>query len=98
MRPGGPVDKAGFTRRFEPADPGVDAPARDTHRLGYMGFGPAGLIPAHHQQAAVKRRTGITVGHENIRREVDLDKPHPTRRFYSHQANAPATNVMSPHS
>lgn len=59
---------------------------------------PAGLMPAHHQQAAVKRRTGITVGHENLRREVDLDKPHPTRGFSSHQANTPATNVLSRYS
>jgi hypothetical protein len=24
-----------------------------------------------------------------------FDKPHPTRRFSSHQANTPATNLMS---
>jgi len=43
----------------------------------------------------MKRRTGITVGHENLRRVVDLDKPHPTRRFSSHQADTPATNVLA---
>jgi hypothetical protein len=35
------------------------------------------------------------VGHENLRMVVDLDKPHLTRRFSSHQADAPATNVMA---
>ncbi|BBY44351.1 hypothetical protein MCEL_26460 [Mycolicibacterium celeriflavum] len=60
-----------------------------------MGFSPAGLIPLHYQQSAVKRRTGITVGHENLRTVVDLDKPHLIRRFSSHQADTPATNVLS---
>jgi len=49
------------------ADPGVHALARDPRRLGDVRLGPARSIPAHHQQAAMKRRTGITVGHENLR-------------------------------
>jgi hypothetical protein len=49
------------------ADPGVHALARDPHRRGDVRLGPARLIPAHDQQAAMKRRTGITVGHENLR-------------------------------
>ncbi|GFG50597.1 hypothetical protein MAGR_20380 [Mycolicibacterium agri] len=87
--------KTVFTLGLKTADPGVDAFTRDPHRFRDMGFGPASLIPAHYQQPAVKRRTGITVGHENLRTVVDLDKPHPTRRFSSHQANTPATNVLS---
>ena len=87
--------KACLALGFVAIDPGVYALARHSHRPGDMGFSPAGLIPVHDEQSAMERRTGITVGHENLRTVVDLDKPHLTRGFSSHQANTPATNVLS---
>lgn len=71
-------------------------PARRTiHRLGDLGLLKALLIALNDQQPATKRRLGTTVGHEDLRWTVDLDQPHPNRRFSPHQANPPATNFVS---
>ena len=58
-RPAQPRPRAPFG--FVAGDPGLHALTRDPHRLGDMGFRPASLIPAHHQQPAMESRTGITV-------------------------------------
>src|SRR5690625_4779162 len=48
--------------------------------------------PLHQQQASLKRQTGITVGHEDLRDvAVTVNKPHLTRRSSSRQR--PATGV-----
>ena len=95
VRSRGPLHQAGLSIGLESANPGVHTLTRDPHGRGDVSLGPAGLKALNHQQPGMKGRTGITVGHENLRRMVDLDKPHPTRGFSSHQADTPATNVMS---
>jgi hypothetical protein len=80
VRARGPVEQAGFTLRGEPAHPPVGTLPRDPHRLGDVSDRHPGLDPGDQQPPAMKRQTGITVGHEDLRTVGDLDITHRTRR------------------
>ena len=61
-----------------------------------MSLRPAGAMTLNNQQPALKRGTGITVRHESLQVEWDLDKPHPTQGLSPRQQRrAAATNLMA---
>ena len=66
-------------------DPGLHTLARDTHRSRDVGLLPALLVALNDQQPTVDGQPRITVGHENLRLGLVLDKPHPNRGFSSRQ-------------
>lgn len=80
-----------------------DRLAGNAHLLGHVGLRPS--LPdnaINNGPAAVEGQPGITVGHENLRSEWVLDKPHPNRRFSSDQrpdracpTNPAVTNVLA---
>ena len=85
----------GFALGLVPVDPGLHALARNPHRRGDVSLLPALLTTLDDQQPTVEGQPGITVGHENLRRSADLDKPHPNRGFSLRQDISAATNVVS---
>ena len=85
----------GPTLSVEPVDPVLHALARDTHRGRDVRLGHAGLVALNDQQPTMNGQPGITVGHENLRVEWALDKPHPTRRFSYVNDRLAATNVLA---
>src|SRR5690606_18899368 len=95
MRARGTLAKPILALAAIPVDPARGALARDTHFLGHVrDRAPLPEYPIDNDAAAVQGQPGITVGHENLRSEWVLDKPHPNRRFSPHQQ--PFTGVSRP--
>jgi len=92
----GPILKTSLALSAVAANPRVDTLAGDPHRLGNLGLLPSVLVTLNDQQSTVKRRAGITVGHENLRNRYGPSTSHtPPRGFSSHQADTPATNLLA---